>query len=157
MDQLFQTYPYLIPLFAISFWWIVLWAIARISGWSILAEHYEALDSYEGPKKLGQSALLERVKGMPARYNGLLVFGADGRGLRLSVLIFFRPFHPALVIPWSDISTASRKAFVGGRVDISASRAPHVKIGVAPSLADWLTQTSGGLFRAPPQPPSDQS
>lgn len=157
MDQLLQSYPYLIPLFAIAVWWIVMSMIARISGWSLLAEHYEATDGYEGPKKFGQSALMERIKGMPARYNGVLVFGADVRGLRLSVLFLFRPFHPALAIPWSDIETDSRKAFLGERVEIRARRAPNVKIVISPSLAKRLAEASGGLFRAPLGPSSNQS
>jgi hypothetical protein len=50
-----------------------------------------------------------------ADYHGVLIIGANSEGLYLATLPFFPFFHPALLIPWSEIhSTDWKPIFFSG-------------------------------------------
>lgn len=149
MEELIRESPWLIPILAVMGWSVVLSMIARVSGWSELAEHYAALDSYEGPKRQFQTISMERWKVFPSNYGGVVEFGADARGLHLSLFVLFRPFHPPLVIPWADIISQKREVLLWKQTALVAARAPGVTIVIQDSAAAWIAAQSGGLFNVP--------
>ena len=144
MEGVLSAYPYLIPALFLVFWFIVLAVIARVSGWSALAESYPAHENFDGPTRRFTSISLERVKGMPANYNGVVNVGADARGLHLRMLMFFRPYHPDLTFPWSEIAAAPRKFLLAEGVELSFARTPGVRIRMPRQLAQWAAENSAG-------------
>lgn len=146
MEDYLLANPWLIVLLGVMGWSILLSLIARLSGWSALAEHYEATDTHDGPKRRFQSIAMERVKLVPSNYGGIVEFGADPHGLHLSLFILFRPSHPPLVIPWSDLAVETRQVLMWTQVVLTAARAPGVKIIIQSAAAEWIAAQSGGLF-----------
>lgn len=147
MEEFFSAYPYFVPALFVVFWFFLMAMIARVSGWSSLAEIYSAHETFEGATKRFSSISLERVKGMPTRYNGAVNLGADLRGIHLWMLFLFRPYHPALSIPWSEIAATPKRFLLVEGVEFSFSRAPGVRLAMPRKLADWAAANSAGGFR----------
>jgi len=82
------------------FWCGVIWLISHVGGWHRLALRYGVghLDP-TGERCAG-------VRGMVgmASYGGVLIVHFCREGFYLEVMRIFRPGHPRLFIPWSDIS-----------------------------------------------------
>lgn len=140
--------PYLIPIAAISVWWVAMYLASRIGGWSLLAEAYATEEDFDGAKAQFQSVSLTRF-GVPANYNNLITIGADASTLRLSVFLLFRPFHPPLKIPFADLSAKRKKLLVFETVELTAAKAPPVRISITANRAVSIAAASGGTFRVP--------
>lgn len=137
---------YWLPLIAFAAWWAIFLFIARFGGWSALAEVYATDEEFDGAKASMQSVALQRY-GFPAGYNNIAIIGADASALRLSLPIFFRLHHPPLKIPFSDIAAKTRSILGFKRIELTASRAPGVKIVISKARADWIAAASHGAFR----------
>ncbi len=105
-------------LFALSFvavWLFVTWIASRASGWHRMRQRF----GNPGPFATGG----ERIRFASAQigwgnYSGALDLRVSSSGLYLATIPFFRPFHPPLFIPWTEI-------------EVHPARWP--------SLAPWLT------------------
>lgn len=140
--------PYLIPIAVLSVWWTAMFVLSRVSGWSALAEAYATDEDFEGAKAQLQSLSFTRF-GLPANYNNVVTIGADAAALRLSVFLLFRPFHAPLKIPFADLTARRKKVLVFESVELTAARAPNVKIVLAKDRADWIEAASAGALRVP--------
>jgi hypothetical protein len=138
--------PWTFALFFVMAWTVALSLIARLSGWSALAERYEAVDPFEGPTRRFQTIAMSRFKLVPATYGNIVNIGADARGLHLSLFLPFRPFHPRLVVPWSDLHAAPKQFLLWARAELTAAGAPEIKIAIPGPAAAWLAERSGGRF-----------
>jgi hypothetical protein len=90
----------------------LVWVISRISGWALLARRFRATEPFCGESWGWQSARFRIFGG----YNNCLMIGANHEGIYLSVmpiLIPFRLFHPALMIPWREIEVETGKVLFG--------------------------------------------
>lgn len=115
---------------AVVLWWaFVLNVIGLLSGWSSLAHHYRA----RAPFDLTQTFLGSGRLGL-SNYGGCLVFGVNADGLSLKVFFPFRPGHPPLFIPWSDIDASAVEGWIFGYLDLRFRQAPGVRLRVAASL-----------------------
>ena len=133
----------------LGFWWMLMFLISRVSGWSALAEVYATeTGDFDGDRLRMQSLTMMRGR-LPSSYNNAVTIGADSLALRLSAMIFFRPFHPPLKIPFSDLVAAPRRVFLLDGVELSASRAPAVKIVVNRQQAAWIAERAAGALRLP--------
>ena len=86
--------------------------ISRASGWALLARRFTAVEPFAGESWGWQSA---RFRGW-CSYNNCLTVGANQEGLYLSVMTImlpFRFFHPALMVPWREIEVETGKMFFG--------------------------------------------
>jgi hypothetical protein len=142
--------PWLIAAFPLAFaalWCAILSIIARVGGWSALAGYYRADNRHDGPRRRFQSITIERRRAIPVAVNNVADVGVEGSYLRLSMFAPFCPFHPPLKISFLDLSAHERKSPLGPRVDVVAAREPGIRIVMARSLAKWIAERSGGLFR----------
>jgi len=113
-------------------WLCVCQLISSASGWRILSRDYRAAAPFEGKKFWFKSAGLRRW----TNYNNCLVVGASKYGLYLSVLPVFRVGHPALFIPWTDISTeAANRRLLPDVVKFSFAKQPDVPVIFSKKLA----------------------
>lgn len=86
------------PVYFIVLWCLILWIIALSGGWKKLADRYAMPGDFQGQILRFQSARLNW-----SNYSKILRIGLSERGLYLSPIVLFRPFHPPLFIPWEEI------------------------------------------------------
>ena len=122
----------------IIFWSFVVWFIARVGGWSSLADAYPSRLPFNETCWSLQRARFRWGVG----YNGVLRVCADAQALHLSVLSLFRPGHPPLSIPWEDI-TGSRRVFW---IELRFRRTNSVFMRISPGLAEKLEQAAAGMW-----------
>ena len=125
-----MTTSALVPLIVIGFgaffvliWTFVLWLAAWVGGWQKLAEQFAATFVYSG----------EVVKYVSARfglanYSGMLILGAGDQGLYLVPIRIYRPFHPPLLIPWTEIEARVHEGTAVPRVQLTFPSVPGKRI-----------------------------
>ncbi len=122
----------LLPVFFPLMWFGILMLLAKVGGWSKLAEHYT--DREAAPTRTWgfRSARIGLVN-----YNGGLTFGVTHNGLMLRAFMLLRPGHPTLVIPWTDltITQPEKPGWLIPSSKLSASRVPNVTILINDKLA----------------------
>lgn len=99
----------LILLYPVGLFCAVFFIISRVGGWNLLAQRFRADEPFYGESWRWQSARFRRW----CNYNNCLKVGADQGSLSLSVMMPFRLFHPALLIPWQEIEVETGKMFFG--------------------------------------------
>ena len=129
-----KYYPVLFPVFFIAFWFGVTRLISAM-GWQSLAKVYGSDKPCEGTKWYMQSAKVGK-----AAYNGCLTVGANYNGLYLSIFPIFRPGHPPIFIPWSDISAkeAKRPMLLGDLCILTFNRAPGFELVLRKRLTERI-------------------
>jgi hypothetical protein len=134
------------PLFLVLFLGMsvgILFALSRF-GWSDLASVYRAERPFEGERWHWVSTKVGKT-----RWRSSLTVGANGEGLFLVPMIFFRVAHPALFIPWSDITADWKRSFGFQFVQLTARRAPDVSILVEEARARAMALAAGSAWPAP--------
>jgi hypothetical protein len=87
-----------LPFLIVGLWLLMSAVFAMISGWLSLSSRFRATERPEGTKIIGQ---VKRMGIVPEnRVTHIIV---SERGLYLYVSFLFRAFHPALLIPWSEV------------------------------------------------------
>jgi hypothetical protein len=88
----------LIPLVLVAAWAPILFLVSTLGGWRRLADHFPANDPPTGRQSWMQSLSIGW-----ASYSNCLTIYVSADGLYLSVMLPFRPGHPPIFIPWSEI------------------------------------------------------
>ena len=139
-DWLKQYLPYIIPLYIVTLWTFVTYWIALTAGWRLLAQRFRQQGVFMGQRWNMQSA---RMRWM-ARYNNALTVGADETGLFLVPFILFRLWHPALFVPWVEISALDgTELFFFKYVELRLGRSENVPFRIRPGLAEKLQAAAG--------------
>ena len=74
-----------------------------------------------------------------ANYKNCLTIGADPAGLYLSSLFFFTIGHPALFIPWTEISLRGRRKILFIEfVELELGREEKIPFMIRAGLADQI-------------------
>jgi hypothetical protein len=120
----------------LALWVAVTVLISYISGWSALAQRFRSSTGFVGQKWRGQSAQMRGIGG----YNHCLTVGANKDGIYIAILFLFRPGHPALFIPWSEVSIIKRGRwlFFGSIVELRLGRENAIPFRISQGLADRL-------------------
>lgn len=140
MQGFLNKYPLAIVPFFILFWCGVVLVIAAFSGWMTLSRRFRLTSVFTGPSWAFRSARMRWT----CRYGNCLEIGANPEGLKLSVFFPFRPGHPPLLIPWSEISVAKRRNLLFIRqVKLLLGREEQIPLVISGGLAD-LVQTAAG-------------
>ena len=127
-------------LFLALVWIGASWLISRLSGWRRLAEAYSERLPFTGKHWWFQSAEMARM----SHYGGSLIVGANREGLHLAVLLPFRIGHPALFIPWSDISMREQKSRLSfTRVELTFQKVPGVAMKITAALGRKIQEAKG--------------
>lgn len=122
-------------------WVAVCFMLARLGGWAELANHHGKTTVYEGNKFRFCSGSFRWVA-----YNNCLNFTVGSSGLGISVMFLFKPGHPTLSIPWSDISISQEKVFFKDVVRLKFTRASSVTLTLPAPLAERMQL--GGRIRS---------
>jgi len=86
-------------------WFFGLWLGSRVCGWRRLAEHYRSTSSFDCEMVQWTSARLGFCN-----YNGVLSVGVSEVGFYVIPVLIYRPFHPPLLIPWTEIEADVRRS-----------------------------------------------
>jgi hypothetical protein len=143
LQDLLDKYPLaFIPLFVL-FWCGILFLIAVLTGWATLAKRFRMTSTFTGPTWGFQSARMR----WSSHYGSCLNVGADATGLKLSVLFLFRPGHPPLFLPWSEVSVAQRQSFLFiRRVRLLLGREEQMPFVISGGLADRIQAAAGASW-----------
>ncbi len=132
-----------------AFFSLILFLLSKFAGWSALASRYRMDRPFQGSIWRFQFGFLGSV-----RYNGALTVGSGMEGLYLAVLFFFRPFHPPLLIPWSEVSLGRRKKTIFVElVEFRLGPEPLASLWLPDALAQQVASAPGAYLRSPTPTP----
>lgn len=131
--------PDLFILGFVGLWIGVSILLARIGGWSTLADVYRSSEAFEGNRWRFQSAQMR----WGVNYNGILTVGANTRGLYLAVGLLLRAGHPPLFIPWTDISVRPERGRWFAAMEFRCRRAPAIPIRISEGLGRRIVAAAG--------------
>ena len=101
-------------------WFVLMYASSVLGGWSTLAHAYRATQPFKGRLWHGQFVAMRHYWGY-----GLITVGASSEGLHMSLYVLGPlQYHPALFIPWRDVTVGKRARFKGilrGRAEVPSS------------------------------------
>ena len=138
-----------LPVFFVTLWFVVLNFIARMSGWSNLAEHYRTSEPFQGETWSFQSAGMRYM----SNYNGCLTFGANVQGMYAAGWGPFRIAATPLLVPWGELTIETKKRWLMPGYELRFQQTPEVYMGGRRTLGENLLRASGknssGIRRAP--------
>lgn len=136
--MLWLLIPVLFAITATLLFFLVGHLLAAVGGWRALAEHYRASDEPAG-ERFSWCSLRLRV----VNYNNCLNLVAGRSGLHLSIFPLLRSGHPALLLPWSEITLTPSSGFLGPYLDLQTRRAPGVRLRLRRGLAEKILHAAG--------------
>lgn len=89
--------------FFICFFTFIIFFISK-AGWSDLAAKYQSETPFRG-RRIGTISAGINL----ARYNNALVLFVSDKGMYIKSVLLFRPFHPAILIPWKEVMEVKEK------------------------------------------------
>ena len=128
------------PPFFVGVWFLVTYWIALIGGWRLLAKRFRMQGTFTGAKWEMQSARMRHL----SNYNRALTIGADNTGLFIVPFILFRAWHPALFVPWTEISVRyTTQLFFFKFVELRLGRSEEIPFTIRPTLAAKVEAAAG--------------
>jgi hypothetical protein len=124
------------------FWTLIIHLISLASGWKTLSTRFRIQQPYSGPCWKWQSASMR----MFASYSGCLIVGADQMGLFLDIMVLFRPGHPALFIPWNEVTVLDKSWIPRDLVEMRLGQNEQVSFRIRGSLASQLQAAAGQVW-----------
>ena len=110
--------------------WIgILRFASAVSGWRALAAQYPAREPFSGPIRR-----FEHIRLGWSNYQNCVNVGASGEGLYLTLWFLFRPFHPPLFIPWSELSAKVARGWLVNRLELRFNLCPGIILLVSEQL-----------------------
>jgi hypothetical protein len=127
------------------YWILIMNLISLTGGWKTLSKRFRLQQPYTGAFWKWQRAMMR----MFVSYNGCLIVGADQMGLFLDIMLLFRPGHPALFVPWNEVTVARKSWMANDRVEMRLGRSEQVLFKIRGSLASQLQTAAGQSWPAP--------
>lgn len=118
--------------------------VSRLSGWHELAKRFELQGEFPSERFRLQSARMKNWM----NYNNCVTVGASPVGLSLGMFWLFKYSHPALFIPWNEISSVRTKILWLPMVQFQLGRENPVPFTVRESLAERIRQAAGASWPA---------
>src|SRR5262249_17392714 len=111
-----------------------------MGGWHRLARSYRWTHAVDGTSWWFQSADL----GTSAEYGNCLIVTANEDGLRIAMPRFLRLWHPALFLPWGDMTAILERNELGLQgVKLTFAREPSVSLRLDGGLVTRIQTALG--------------
>lgn len=140
--------PVLFTLFVlaafIGAWLFAAAFVSRVSGWHELAKRFTLQSEFPSQRFRLQSARMKNWM----NYNNCVTVAASPVGRSLEMLWLFKHSHPALFIPWTEISWVRTKILWLPMVQFQLGRENPVPFAVRESLAERIRQATGASWPA---------
>jgi hypothetical protein len=121
--------------FFVAMWCLTSLLTGKLSGWAILSRRFGSTLPFPSQTWRWKSARMR----WGANYKNCLTIGADPAGLYLSSLFFFTIGHPALFIPWTEISLRGRRKILFIEfVELELGREEKIPFMIRAGLADQI-------------------
>jgi len=124
---------------AVGFWIAFSVLLSHIGGWAILGRQYGFSEEFVGGRWRCQSGQMRYMVG----YNHCLTVGAKREGLYISLAVPFLLDHPALFVPWREISVTRKKVLWFKLAQLSLGREKSVPFQISERLAVKLKASAG--------------
>lgn len=142
-DWMKQYFLVVFPLFFAGMWLFSMYWMALASGWRLLAKRFRAQGEFPGQKWKMQSAHMRWLTG----FNGCLTVGADKAGLFMVPFVLFRIWHPALFIPWTEITAREKTVFLFfNMIELRLGRSEEVPFTISKDLAAKVQAAAGSSW-----------
>jgi hypothetical protein len=139
-----QLFVGLLLLGIACYWILIINLISLAGGWKTLSKRFRLQQPYGGPSWKWQRAMMR----MFVSYNGCLIVGADQMGLFLDIMALFRPGHPALFIPWNEVTVARKSWIPKDLVEMRLGSGEQVPFRIRGFLASKLQEAAGQSWPA---------
>ncbi len=134
-------------------WCLVVWAIAKVSGWQQIARSYPMTQKIPNEKTIGLQSL--RI-GLFSQYNNSITYGFSDQGMSLQVLSIFRLGHPPIFIPWEDLLAQETRIFkTFPMIRLILVKEPNRKLFLRPKQVERFAKLAGDYW--PKTQPEDAS
>jgi hypothetical protein len=131
-----------VPVFVVG-WIAVCGLLARLSGWTVLAQRFRAYGPMEGQRFRFASGSLGREV-LPVSYGHCLFVAVSSQGLGIALFLPFRVLSPPLVIPWAEVESMTERRILFFEVVVLAVRDSWVRL----SLRGAAGRAAKEAFRA---------
>lgn len=98
-----MIFSYFFPILFVAVWILVCYVTSRM-GWRSLSEEYRYTNDFTG-ERIGLVSMSVNA----GNYNNSVIVKYGPEGIYLKVVFLFRPYHPPIMIPWSEIRIARDK------------------------------------------------
>jgi hypothetical protein len=123
---------YVFPVFFVTLWFFVTYWVALVGGWRLLAKRFRATGPFSGKKWHMQSAAMRWL----SHYNNALTVGGNADGLFVVPFVLFRAWHPALFVPWVEITGQNKTQFSFFKlVELRLGSSEQIPFSIQPVLA----------------------
>jgi len=126
MKDFEHLFPLLFPFMFVGMWFFVLRMLSIMSGWTKLAERFGTTETFDGSYYRFQSGKMNQVN-----FSSSLEIGVNAKGLYLVPMIIFRPFHTALLIPWSEFQAEAFRIFFFKGYRLALRSFPGISIQIS--------------------------
>lgn len=144
-DWMNKYFLVVFPFFFVGIWLFSTYWVAVTSGWRLLAKRFRMQGDYSGQKWKMQSARMRWLTG----YNGCLTIAADNAGLFIVPFVLFRVWHPALFIPWTEITARGKTVFfLFNMIELRLGRSEEIPFVINANLAAKIEAAAGSSWPA---------
>ena len=140
-----MTAAIIFPLIFVGAWVFASWYVSRLSGWHKLALRFTLRNDFPCDRWRYKSARM-RYK---INYNNCLTIGASPVGFYLAMPWLFRMSHPALFVPWTEISYRPAKILWMDAIRFDLGREDPIPFTVRKNLAGQIRCAAGASW--PPE------
>ena len=125
-------------------WFAVIGLLSWSGGWSRLARVYrdEMSELTDGHTWRMQSVSLRGWCG----YNNCVTVEATEKGLKVSVWFIIRPGHPALFLPYDEMTSKSRKVLGIPLAQVRMQQVPGISLDFRENLVDSIRAEFGDVW-----------
>ena len=119
---------------------LVMGLCSLVSGWRLLARAYPCPGGCPTPKMRFASLIFRGWFG----YNNGIIVSADARALHLTPWpVILAPTHPAVAIPWGEISSITRReAWYGLSFEVRTRGVPELRWGLRPRAWEFVREAA---------------
>lgn len=151
--SLFETEPWLFPVFFIGMWFVVTISLALKSRWYALMRAFPDHDEKALLLLTGQSGNMGGVA-----MNRVLTISVCPSGVRVGILRIFGPFNRDFFVPWEHLSINRNRGLFGETATLQFGSSRIGWLRLAPRVADDLARSAIGRWpEAGEFPPELQS
>lgn len=122
-----------------AFWALLFHVIARVGGWSALAETYPERATPVGERFRMRSLQLR----VGCNYNGCVTLVASPSGLHLSMPLFFRFGHAPIELPWTELRASRSRSWLMPVIVLTPLRRPEVPVKLSRRFGERLLAAAG--------------
>jgi len=126
-------------IFFLVFWLLLNFTVSRLTGWARIAAYYQNRGSF--PEEVWRYQTITTRWGMG--YKRCTNVGADSGGLYISFGFLFGFGHPAIFVPWGDITIAEKQIARSKMLELRFRKTEDLPVRIFTDLGHHLEDAAG--------------